>query len=606
MPTQAPTSPQEHPELLPKASVPKDATESLREARVRHIDHVLKPAIIKNTTFGDTNYHFPITRGGEQHRDSNKQVETALKTLTHYMSMEGGKYEEVRRAAAETLVDMMDRTDHALTYLRKFMRDANNRKDERLVENIVVGKLFHKVTVEDMSPPRFEEAVDFLISLHRRYPSLFKDVPGGAAPEEIQRNLYLNIDDSMDWYFNKAVANLNPKKEDDRQKRRDLDTRYNIKKFKMAGLMNNEAWMAEHAELICDIAEDFYNPYQGTATAKVGAMMCRGIVPKEPGLNLVDTMQKVAETPCPMQEYAAYMLAWHRDGGAEQARLFKKEDLVLKGTAGIEVELYGLEYRRASLLRAAINSIQRGWKRRADDTIIPDDGTPGVEAVSGILQGEDIERTYRVLGMVEAMGGKVNKTCGLHVHLGLRNRFEDEKVQLAVAKEFVLLMVEMEPRIDTKLRNDSPHSRGFSELKAFHHEKAIPFDKAMLERMVRGAESLEELSKVLNPDGKKYWKLNMQSFARHGTIESRQHDGTVKSDEIVSWVLLLDRIMEVAVCRGTGKDDRRAVAEVQGALMRFEMNHAQYPLARRLTHENLKGARALGAERQRELPFGSP
>lgn len=51
----------------------------------------------------------------------------------------------------------------------------------------------------------------------------------------------------------------------------------------------------------------------------------------------------------------------------------------------------------------------------------------------------------------------------------------------------------------------------------------------------------EIASKVTN--NSRYYKINAQSFARHGSIEFRQHSGTVEYEKIMNWLIFLHNLV---------------------------------------------------------------
>lgn len=44
--------------------------------------------------------------------------------------------------------------------------------------------------------------------------------------------------------------------------------------------------------------------------------------------------------------------------------------------------------------------------------------------------------------------------------------------------------------------------------------------------------------------GSRYFKINFESFATHGTVEFRHHSGTTEYEKIVNWVKLTQAMVE--------------------------------------------------------------
>lgn len=56
---------------------------------------------------------------------------------------------------------------------------------------------------------------------------------------------------------------------------------------------------------------------------------------------------------------------------------------------------------------------------------------------------------------------------------------------------------------------------------------------------------------MANIMGSRYFKVNLMSFQRHGTIEFRQHSGTVNATKIANWVRFLGQFIDNSKARNT-------------------------------------------------------
>lgn len=80
-------------------------------------------------------------------------------------------------------------------------------------------------------------------------------------------------------------------------------------------------------------------------------------------------------------------------------------------------ELFGTNnYRTGSSGNYAIDAKGRTWKAISDGSLQPSNGK-SCEIVTPILNYEDIELVQKVIRKLKANGAKVNKSCGIHVHV---------------------------------------------------------------------------------------------------------------------------------------------------------------------------------------------
>lgn len=60
-----------------------------------------------------------------------------------------------------------------------------------------------------------------------------------------------------------------------------------------------------------------------------------------------------------------------------------------------------------------------GWQAKHDGSISPGRGRVGCEFVSPVLKGADgIQQVLQAIAFIKSIGGRVNQSCGLHVHVG--------------------------------------------------------------------------------------------------------------------------------------------------------------------------------------------
>lgn len=169
------------------------------------------------------------------------------------------------------------------------------------------------------------------------------------------------------------------------------------------------------------------------------------------------------------------------------------------------------------------------------------DASCGLELVSPVLKGEsgleDIEKVCKVLN---ALGYNVDKSCGLHVHHDARDLTSDEITAVfgfAMKWESVIdYLVSPSRHNNDFCRSNLAASRG--SRRNMDHEVLTSELQTLRER---GA------SRYGDNNYNRYLKVNYQAYLRHGTIEFRQHRGTLDSDKITAWVVLTQNFVTRAI-----------------------------------------------------------
>lgn len=193
-------------------------------------------------------------------------------------------------------------------------------------------------------------------------------------------------------------------------------------------------------------------------------------------------------------------------------------------TFGVEIECYHAN-RTELLLTATSEGVKlesQGYNHtdsRETFKIVSDGSLSGVdnnEIVSPVLKGSKagFDQIKRITRCLDNVGARVNRTCGLHVHIGAKNLTFEQ--YLNVFKNYKAL----ESLIDTFM----PESRRGNN--AYYSQGLQRFDFS-------NVQNHNDLERML---GNRYYKVNAFSWARHSTIEFRQHSGTTDYNKISNWV----------------------------------------------------------------------
>lgn len=204
---------------------------------------------------------------------------------------------------------------------------------------------------------------------------------------------------------------------------------------------------------------------------------------------------------------------------------------------GIEIEFFGAQDRTLTqnFITAGLeirtesynHTTRPNWKFVSDASII---GNNAKELVSPVLQGKeglrDFRKACKALRQSEA---KVNKSCGVHVHLDA-NDYSIENFRTLLKNQYLV-----ENQIDkimpiSRRANANRYCQGFRS-----NVQNTFFQK------IDSCRTINELTGIFRT---RYFKLNLQSFQRHGTVEFRQHGASTNFLKIKNWILICARLVE--------------------------------------------------------------
>lgn len=206
---------------------------------------------------------------------------------------------------------------------------------------------------------------------------------------------------------------------------------------------------------------------------------------------------------------------------------------------GVEIELTGLNVEAATAaLREIGDDIRlsdRNNYRHTDNNVwkVVHDGSldsyNSCEVVSPILEGDDgFEQIRKVCRKLVESGARVNRQCGLHVHLdaGDLNGHQIRQIFHRYARH--------EETIDSFM----PRSRR-GNANTFCMSLGGNLS-SMSNNMRWVSENAYDVSGCI---GTRYLKVNLGAYHRHKTVEFRQHSGTVNASKIINWVKFLQQFV---------------------------------------------------------------
>lgn len=137
-----------------------------------------------------------------------------------------------------------------------------------------------------------------------------------------------------------------------------------------------------------------------------------------------------------------------------------------------------------------------------------------------------IEQIREITEVIKAVGGKVNDSCGTHIHIDARDfKFFDllKIYQVWAARERMLTSLVAEDR------------RGGEYCESWE-DKGIEIPKTIRSNSL-GFENFNEVFEH-------YTSLNLGALADHGTLENRLLEGTLNPDKIIAWAQLNSRLVD--------------------------------------------------------------
>jgi len=214
----------------------------------------------------------------------------------------------------------------------------------------------------------------------------------------------------------------------------------------------------------------------------------------------------------------------------------------LTRTFGVEIEFFGITPRVAvdALTAAGISAASESYNHQTrahwkivTDASVTSRGTgcgSGLELVSPILRGANgfAETAKAVTALLNA-GAKVDKSCGIHVHVGADGMTGADIIRV------VDLYVQNNTHLDTVLAA-SRLNNGY----AMKYNNAAMQNLRNALRRANGVNDIQSGARGLP----RYMVVNITSYLRHGTIEFRQHQGSLNGEKVVSWVKTIIAIME--------------------------------------------------------------
>lgn len=201
-------------------------------------------------------------------------------------------------------------------------------------------------------------------------------------------------------------------------------------------------------------------------------------------------------------------------------------------TFGVEIECFVNRSALCASARSNGVSCQGESYNHQDNTthfkIVSDASVYGYadpnEVVSPILKGSKGQNALKAIcKSLSECSARVNRSCGLHVHIGLQNVTEQQYVN--IFKNYAKL----ERIIDSFMAESRRGSNNF-------------YCKSICNANFGECATKTDIDRELRSD--RYYKVNPIAYRRHNTIEFRQHQGTTDYNKISNWIAFLTALVD--------------------------------------------------------------
>lgn len=189
----------------------------------------------------------------------------------------------------------------------------------------------------------------------------------------------------------------------------------------------------------------------------------------------------------------------------------------------------------------------REWVVEADGSI--GSAASAAEVISPALSGEaGLAEVQKVAAALKAAGARVSRSCGMHVHVGAADLSGEALGRL------VETYTEKQDVINTVL----PVSRRSNQY-------AVRYTRPEVARIVDTATNGGDARAVAALAPRRYRTVNLMNFTRIGTVEYRQHSGSLDFPKIEAWVRFVVALTDAAE-QAVSLDAAADIASLTGVL----------------------------------------
>lgn len=215
---------------------------------------------------------------------------------------------------------------------------------------------------------------------------------------------------------------------------------------------------------------------------------------------------------------------------------------------GVEIECYGLsqlevieKLEENNIPACYCNDYFMGiytWSVGKDGTI---NQPYPIEVKSPILDFSQIDRVEKVVKILSEMELKTDSSCALHVHWNVSDYAGWDIANL------LKLYIKFEPVLDLLVAfwrrgNNNDHCRSLIKNNIWQWIDSLDVTLPAYQ-ISKEFQKAYRLEKVTSFPSARHHKLNICAINRYGTVEFRQHQGTLDWEEIKNWILLTGQMV---------------------------------------------------------------
>jgi hypothetical protein len=167
------------------------------------------------------------------------------------------------------------------------------------------------------------------------------------------------------------------------------------------------------------------------------------------------------------------------------------------------------------------------WKIVEDGSVYEDwqhDNDYPMELVSPPLRGRaGLAEVARVLAVLNRLGCSVNRSCGLHVHHDARD------LDLTSMKVLTKAYIKLEDVLDSLVAEDR---RGDCHT----YCSGLRWSGASVSELFARVDAAYDVRSLYRIWDTRFVKLNLDALRVHGTVEFRQHEGTLDEADVLAWI----------------------------------------------------------------------